>query len=171
MIPRVWPGTSVIFAPLVVRPNRWSRDFENPMDPAIIVRSSISLCQVKGRACQARYPAPIAFSARLRCSALACSRYSYSIHDPVVQTYRSPPAWLNLLANFDCLGKVMIEVQAHDRGLRIEKPHVQMALEDHKDTRHCCGIRLQSQPRKSAYPPRNARFQRSPGQIRNDGAS
>ena len=65
----------------------------------------------------------------------------------------------------------MIEVQAHDRGLGIDKPDVQMALEHHQHTRHCRGIRLQGKRRESAAEPRNATSQRTPGRIGNDGAS
>ena len=34
--PRVWPGTSVILAPVVVRPKRRSSDCDRPMPPEII---------------------------------------------------------------------------------------------------------------------------------------
>src|SRR5580700_2769205 len=89
--PIVCPGTSVIFAPAVVRPNRESSDFENPRQPVIMDLSINSVCQLNGRACHAISPAAIAASIFLRPSADACSRYSYSSHDPVVHVYRSVP--------------------------------------------------------------------------------
>src|SRR5271157_406366 len=103
--PREWPGTSVIFAPIVVRPKRWSSDCENPKAPSIMERSMNSVSQVKGSACQARSPAATACSARRRTSLEACSRYSYRSHDPVVQTYRSAPAWRMAAATWMARGK------------------------------------------------------------------
>ena len=55
-MPRVWPGTSVILAPVVVRPKRASSEWEKAMPAEIIEASIISVCQLKGMACQAMSP-------------------------------------------------------------------------------------------------------------------
>jgi hypothetical protein len=76
MMPRVWPGTSVILAPVVVRPKRASSDCERAMPAEIMEASIISVCQLKGRACHAMSPWAMACSMRRRSWGEACSRYS-----------------------------------------------------------------------------------------------
>lgn len=89
--PRVWPGTSVILAAVVVRPNRRSSSSEIP-SPERTRRTSISsVWVVTGRACQASRPAatPSATAGARAPSGSASARWR--IHDPVVQTRRSGP--------------------------------------------------------------------------------
>jgi hypothetical protein len=56
MMPRVWPGTSVILAPVVMRPKRASSECESAMPAEIMLGSIISVCQLKGMACHAMSP-------------------------------------------------------------------------------------------------------------------
>ncbi len=69
MMPRVCPGTSVIFAPVVTVPKRRSSDCASARLPSIIEGLNISVCHVNGSACQAMSPRAIASSIVLRSAA------------------------------------------------------------------------------------------------------
>ena len=71
MMPRVWPGTSVILAPVVTLPKRRSSDCASARLPSIIDGLNISVCHVNGNACQAMSPRAIASSIVLRSAAEA----------------------------------------------------------------------------------------------------
>src|SRR6478752_924545 len=62
MMPRVWPGTSVILAQVVIRQKRASSECDREMLDEIMSESIISLCQLKGMACQLMSPWEMACS-------------------------------------------------------------------------------------------------------------
>ena len=134
MIPREWPGTSVIFAPVVLRLKSAVERLREAEAPAINEGSTVSVCQEKGSACQAISSArdgvlhPLAFG--------GAGLFEILVEKPRAGSPNVAVGSGSGLAQFggglDRQRKILREILVHHVGLGIDEAGIEMAFEHHQ---------------------------------------
>ncbi len=146
-MPRVWPGTSVILAPVVLRPKRWSSDWESAIAPEMSDGSISSVCQLNG----SRVPGDEAgrdgllhFLALIGGGLLEIFVEEPGAGRPSVVGVVGAFAAVELFGGVDGFGEKFVEIAVDDVGLRVDEASVEVAFEDDEDALDFGGWRRRS---------------------------